>query len=124
MPRCPSCDDDNPAGTELCRNCGARLGEPSGESPPTQSSSPPDQAGAQAQTQEAGLDDHVLPHLREGRKIQAIKVYRAKTGVGLKEAKEAVEAIAAKHGIAGQGAGCAGVVLLAIVTGGTLAAWL
>ncbi|MFH1923160.1 MAG: ribosomal protein L7/L12 [Planctomycetota bacterium] len=67
-----------------------------------------------------------MPHLHEGRKIQAIKVYREKTGVGLKDAKEAVEAIAAKHGItAGQGAaGCASVALLAIVAGGTLAAWL
>ncbi|SRR6266498_3055346 len=29
--------------------------------------------------------------LREGRKIQAIKVYREVTGVGLKEAKDAVD---------------------------------
>ena len=29
----------------------------------------------------------------EGQKIQAIKVYRERTGVGLKQAKEAVEAI-------------------------------
>jgi ribosomal protein L7/L12 len=33
--------------------------------------------------------------LREGRKIHAIAAYRDQTGVGLKEAKEAVEAIAA-----------------------------
>lgn len=29
--------------------------------------------------------------LRQGKKIEAIKVYRQRTGVGLKEAKEAVE---------------------------------
>jgi ribosomal protein L7/L12 len=31
--------------------------------------------------------------LREGRKIEAIKLYREQTGVGLKEAKDAVEAM-------------------------------
>lgn len=31
--------------------------------------------------------------LRQGSKIEAIKAYRARTGVGLKEAKDAVEAI-------------------------------
>ncbi|MFH1269280.1 MAG: zinc ribbon domain-containing protein [Planctomycetota bacterium] len=125
MPRCPSCDHENSTGAELCRNCGARLGEPSGESLPARSGSTSDEAGVQAYTQDPSLADLVLAHLREGRKIQAIKVYREKTAVSLQEAKEAVEAIAAKHGItAGQGAGCAGVVLLAVVAGGTLAAWL
>jgi ribosomal protein L7/L12 len=31
--------------------------------------------------------------LRKGQKIEAIKIYRQKTGVGLKEAKDAVEAM-------------------------------
>ncbi|MBM4784177.1 MAG: hypothetical protein GQE15_41435 [Archangiaceae bacterium] len=31
--------------------------------------------------------------LREGRKIEAIKLYREQTGLGLKEAKDAVEAM-------------------------------
>jgi large subunit ribosomal protein L7/L12 len=31
--------------------------------------------------------------LRNGRKIEAIKLYRAQTGVGLKEAKDAVDAM-------------------------------
>lgn len=35
--------------------------------------------------------DEVAALLRDGKKIQAIKVYREATGVGLKEAKEAVE---------------------------------
>lgn len=33
--------------------------------------------------------------VRDGKKIQAIKVYRERTGVGLKEAKDAVEALPA-----------------------------
>lgn len=36
----------------------------------------------------------VLHHLEAGRKLQAIKEYRAATGVSLKEAKDAVEAAA------------------------------
>jgi ribosomal protein L7/L12 len=35
-------------------------------------------------------------HLFAGRKIQAIKIYREATGLGLKEAKDAVEAIEAE----------------------------
>ena len=35
--------------------------------------------------------DEVLVLLRNGKKIQAIKVYREITGAGLKEAKDAVE---------------------------------
>jgi ribosomal protein L7/L12 len=42
------------------------------------------------------LVQEVMELLRDGRKINAIKRYRAATGVGLKEAKEAVEAIARK----------------------------
>ena len=40
------------------------------------------------------------------KKIQAIKLYRERTGIGLKEAKDFVEALAAKHGVA-PGGGCA-----------------
>ncbi|WBO66058.1 ribosomal protein L7/L12 [Streptomyces camelliae] len=35
--------------------------------------------------------DEVAALVREGKKIQAIKVYRESTGAGLKEAKEAVD---------------------------------
>jgi hypothetical protein len=38
----------------------------------------------------------IQAHLFAGRKIQAIKVYREAAGVGLKEAKDAMEAYAAK----------------------------
>jgi ribosomal protein L7/L12 len=41
----------------------------------------------------------VLQELLAGRKIQAIKVYREATGVGLKEAKEAVERLATQRGL-------------------------
>ena len=56
-----------------------------------------------------------LALLQNGRKIEAIKVYRERHGVGLKEAKDAVEELAGRHGIAAQGSGCAGVVLLGVL---------
>lgn len=41
----------------------------------------------------------VLAQLTHRRKIAAIKIYREHTGLGLKESKEAVEKMAAEHGI-------------------------
>jgi len=41
----------------------------------------------------------VLQELEQGRKIQAIKLYRQQTGVGLKEAKDAVEELARQRGL-------------------------
>ena len=41
-----------------------------------------------------GSGDLIESHLRAGRKIQAIKVYREEHDVGLKEAKDAVERLA------------------------------
>jgi ribosomal protein L7/L12 len=41
----------------------------------------------------AGDLSTVEDHLRAGQKIQAIKQYREQTGAGLKEAKDAVEAM-------------------------------
>jgi hypothetical protein len=38
-----------------------------------------------------GLDNQVAELVRSGQKIEAIKLYRAQTGVGLKEAKDYVE---------------------------------
>lgn len=41
--------------------------------------------------------DEVRQHIRAGKKIQAIKAYGEITGVGLKEAKEAVERMEAGY---------------------------
>lgn len=43
--------------------------------------------------------------LRQGKMIAAIKLYRDKTGVGLAEAKAAVETVAAEQGIPIKGSG-------------------
>ncbi len=59
--------------------------------------------------------DAIVQLLQDGKKIEAIKVYRQATGVGLKEAKESVEAIASERGIeSGGGCGTA-VVLFALI---------
>ena len=69
-----------------------------------------------------GANDDLVELVRRGKKIGAIKIYRERHNVGLKEAKDAVEALAAEHEIATQGSGCAGVVLLGLV-GVVAGAW-
>ena len=56
-----------------------------------------------AASAEAGpppYEAEVLSWLREGKKVQAVKVVRAHTGLGLRESKEYVEALAAREAIA------------------------
>lgn len=49
-----------------------------------------------------GPDDPILQALRDGNKIEAIRLYRERTGVGLKDAKDAVEALQTGLAAAGQ----------------------
>lgn len=53
----------------------------------------------------------VLSLLREGKKIEAIKLFRARTGAQLKDAKDWVEKLAAENGIALK-SGCLGMLLV------------
>ena len=39
----------------------------------------------------AGVHPDVIRYIQEGKKIQAIKVYREQAGVGLKEAKDMID---------------------------------
>lgn len=55
---------------------------------------------------------HILESLRQGNKIQAIKDYRESTGEGLKESKEAIEALIEKYDIQMK-SGCASMLLFA-----------
>jgi ribosomal protein L7/L12 len=70
------------------------------------------------------VDADLWDLMKKGEKIQAIKLYRERTGAGLAEAKRAVEAIARQHGIPLQGAGCASLVLLGLVPATAAALWL
>jgi len=61
---------------------------------------------------EAGLEEEILALLQSGKRIQAVKAYREQTGSTLKHAARAVDALAAEHGIAVKGGGCAGATLM------------
>jgi ribosomal protein L7/L12 len=82
---------------------------------------PPPAAGAVPPND---VDADLWHLLKKGEKIQAIKLYRERTGAGLADAKAAVEAIGRQHGIRMQGAGCASMVLLGLVPVTAVAAWL
>src|SRR5687768_353664 len=45
------------------------------------------------------LDAALLPLLRAGKKIEAVKRYKEATGAGLREAKAYVEGLAQQHGV-------------------------
>ncbi|MGA7306540.1 MAG: hypothetical protein WBW88_16805 [Rhodothermales bacterium] len=60
----------------------------------------------------ATVSSEVEELARQGRKIEAIKLLRAQKGIGLKEAKERVEAVTG-----GTGAGCMSSLLLLIWLG-------
>jgi len=65
--------------------------------------------------------DEIEKLLHEGKKIEAIKVYRNHTETSLKEAKEAVESIASGMGIK-LTTGCLTLVMLIIVCIGFIVA--
>jgi large subunit ribosomal protein L7/L12 len=100
MIRCPFCDHKNPTGATHCAECKAELFDPDAAAA---------DAGAGAPSAEANsLDGRVLALVRDGRKIQAIKLYRDITGAGLKEAKDAVEALERDGALSSKRAGAAG----------------
>lgn len=59
--------------------------------------------------------EQIVESLKQGKKIQAIKDYRESTGAGLKESKEAIEALIQKYDIQMK-SGCATLLLMAIST--------
>ena len=66
------------------------------------------------------LEGQIIALLRARKKIEAIRIFRHMSGCGLKDSKDAVEALAVKHGINPKGAGCAGMVLLMIALAAVL----
>jgi ribosomal protein L7/L12 len=67
----------------------------------------------------ADVEREVGKFLERGEKIQAIKFYRERTGVGLKEAKDEVEALEARLGLVPEDvqvkSGCSAMILLFII---------
>jgi hypothetical protein len=107
MSKCRICNCDNPSDAGRCQHCGAWL-----EQKIDDNASVAEQPSKETASLPSGMEAEVLGLMTGGDKIEAIKLYRKKTGLGLKEAKDAVEALAARHGIASKGSGCAGVFLV------------
>jgi ribosomal protein L7/L12 len=85
MSRCPFCERTVAAGTQNCPKCGAAL--PTDDTAPRSGHS----SGTRPSGSSAVNESDLLSLLRQGKKIEAIKRYREQTGVGLAEAKSAVE---------------------------------
>ena len=80
MNLCPKCNSEIPTGVRSCPNCGLDL----------------------AMTIDRSVQDQIRSVLLEGKKIEAIKIYREATGLGLKESKHAVEFVEAELRGSGQ----------------------
>lgn len=73
--------------------------------------------GPQSTASSDDFEREVVQRFQESGKIAAIKLYREEKGVGLKDAKLAVEEIARQHGLP-QSTGCASVILLGMLGAG------
>jgi large subunit ribosomal protein L7/L12 len=62
------------------------------------------------------LEAELLRLLGRGERLEAIKLYKERMGVALLEAKQAIETLAARHGLETQPAGCLGVVMAVMLT--------
>ncbi len=114
MIRCPFCDHKNAPGADACANCGAKLAAPAEPAP----APPGETTAALPEGETSDFDRSLVALLRQGQKIDAIKRYHRETGLGLAESKNAVEALAKRHGIEMPGSGCGtAVVALAIALG-------
>lgn len=162
MPNCIFCDQDNPPGQSNCRLCAAPLPASdevtlsedvfrqeltkllgSGQKIPAIAAFRRRTGVGLAEAKAAiealerdhefefaadnpDLEWEIMRGLERGEKIGAIRLFREKTGAGLKEAKEAVEAIEVRMGLGplpGQRGGCLGMLLMLITFLTAAVAW-
>lgn len=111
MPVCSFCDHSNSAGRRHCEKCGAELVPGDKVDVPV--------AGRPLT---AAVEAEIAKLLQNRQKIEAIKRYREVTGVGLREAKEAIEQWEVNLGLPiAPRAGCAAVLLLVVFLAGSAA---
>ncbi|HEX7448277.1 MAG TPA: zinc-ribbon domain-containing protein [Pirellulales bacterium] len=94
---CSSCGKKNLAGFTFCQKCGAELAE----AQPTMSDGERSLHGAEdgRQVDADDAEEPLVLLLEQGKKLEAIKLYRQRTGVGLAEAKAAVERLQRQEAI-------------------------
>jgi hypothetical protein len=97
MTKCPSCGEENPSGVGLCKHCGGPISM-------TEDAHPEVVPGS--------LEEQLLGLLRAGKTMDAVKLYREKTGDGLREAVTALETLAKQHQLIKSRVGCTGVLLI------------
>ena len=116
MTTCQFCDHRNPPGRRHCEQCGAEL--------PLDAERPA-KVGDGSGESSSGFEAEIKRLLQQQGKIAAIKHYREVTGVGLAEAKYAVEQFGERTGVTTEsGKGCATVLaVLAMTTGLAVLCW-
>ena len=67
------------------------------------------------------LPDEVRYAIEAGKKIEAIKLLREARGIGLKEAKDAIDPLFEEHAPAGARGGCGGALFALVTLGAALA---
>jgi hypothetical protein len=123
MLKCRFCGHENPHGVERCQSCGTWL-DPKADGTAPVGEQPLENPPEEARPLPEGFEGEILDLMKGGKKIEAIKRWREKYNCGLKEAKDAVEALAAEYKIVSQSTGCAGAVLVMLLAGGALFAGL
>ena len=79
------------------------------------------QADAVPQSDIGGdLEAELLRLLGRGETLAAVKLYKEQKGVALLEAKQAVESLAARHGLEMQRAGCLGALAVVVLAAGAI----
>jgi ribosomal protein L7/L12 len=88
MPQCPFCQHENPPASDRCTHCGGALTSIAESRDEEDNESQPPKTSVSE-----SLEAEIKNILGSRGKIAAIKYYRERTGAGLAEAKQAVEAI-------------------------------